>query len=53
MWQINLCMLGNFSCVLSSADFFSKLMFSKFSFRKTTRVSNGLNPDQDQQNVVA
>ena len=45
-----LCMLGNFS--LLSADFFSKLPFSKkISFRNTIRVSNGLDPDQDRQNV--
>ena len=30
--------LGNFSCVLSSADYF---------FRNTIRVSNSLDPDQD------
>ena len=36
-------MLGNFSC----ADFFQKLHFSKNSFRKTIRVSNGLDQDQN------
>ena len=36
--------------LLSSADFFSKLPFSKKSFWNTIRVSNGLDPDQDQQN---
>ena len=39
-------MLGNFSCFLSSTDFFSKLAFSKISFRNTIRVSNSLDPDQ-------
>ena len=42
-----LCMLGNFSCHLSWL-FFSKLTFSKNSFRNTIRVSNSLDPDQDQ-----
>ena len=42
-------MLGNFSC-MSSADF-SKLTFSKNTFRNTTRVSNGFEPDQDQRYV--
>ena len=31
---------------LSSADFFFKSTFSKYSFRKTIRVSNSLEPDQ-------
>ena len=31
-------MLGNFLCVLSSADFLSKSSFSKNSFRNTARV---------------
>ena len=41
-------MLGNFPCVLSSADFlfFSKSPFSKNYFRNTIRVSNSLDPDQ-------
>ena len=42
-----LCML-----LLSSSVFFSKLFFSKNSFRNTMRVSNGLDPDQDQQMSV-
>ena len=37
--------------LLSPADFFSKLTFSKKSFRNTIRVSNGLDPDQDQRSV--
>ena len=37
--------------LLSSADFFSKLTFAKNSFRNTIRLSNGLDPDQDRQNV--
>ena len=44
---VTLCILGNFSCFfLSSADFFSKLTFSKNSFRNTFRVSYSLDPDQ-------
>ena len=39
-------MLCNFSCFLLSKDFFSKLTFSKNSFRDTIRVSNSLDPDQ-------
>ena len=31
---------------LSSADFFSKLTFSKNSFRNTIRVSNSFDPGQ-------
>ena len=38
--------------LLSSADFFfSKLTFSKKSFRNTTRGSNGLDTEQDQLSV--
>ena len=37
--------------LLSSADFFSKLTFSKNSFRNTIRVSNGLDPDKDRRAV--
>ena len=37
--------------LLSSADFFSKLTFSKSYFRNTLRVSNGLDSDQDQLSV--
>ena len=37
--------------LLSSADFFSKFTFSKNSFRNTTRVPNGWDPDQDQHSV--
>ena len=45
-------MLGNFfMLLLLSADFFSKLTFSKQSFRNTIRVSNCLDPDQDRLNV--
>ena len=40
------------SCFLvSSADFFQKITFSKSSFRNTIRVSNGLDADQDQLSV--
>ena len=37
--------------LLSSADFFHNLPFSKHSFRNTIRVSNGLDPDQDRRSV--
>ena len=33
--------------LLSSADLFSKLTYSKNSFRNTIRVSKGLDSDQD------
>ena len=36
---------------LSSADFFSKLTFSKNSFMNIIRVSNSLNPGQDRHSV--
>ena len=36
---------------LSSADFFLKSTFSKNSFRNTIRVSNSLDPYQDQHSV--
>ena len=36
---------------LSSADFFSKLIFKKKSFKNTIRVSNGLDLDQDRHFV--
>ena len=39
-------MLGNLACCLSSADFFSKLTFSKISFGNNIKVSNGLDQDQ-------
>ena len=35
----------------SCKDFFSKLFFSKISFRNTIRVSNSLDPDQDGRSV--
>ena len=37
--------------LLLSADFFSKLTFSKISYRNIIRVSNSLDPDQDRQCV--
>ena len=33
--------------ILSSADFFSKSIFSKKSFRNTIRVASNLDPDED------
>ena len=38
--------------LLSSAPFFSKLIFSKNSFRYTIHVSNSLDPDQNRHYVV-
>ena len=37
--------------LLSSVSFFSKLSFSKNSFRNTIRVSNSLDPGQDRHSV--
>ena len=37
--------------MLLSADFFSKLTFSKYSYWNIIRVSNGLDPDQDGHSV--
>ena len=49
---LTLYMLGNFSCFcFHLLTFFSKLTFSKASFRNTIRVSNSLDPDQDQHIV--
>ena len=45
---ITLCMLGNFSCFCCRLPIFSKLNFEKNSFGNTIRVSNGLDPDQDE-----
>ena len=39
------CILGNFSCFCRLLIFFSKLTFSKNSFRNTIRMSNSLDPD--------
>ena len=44
-WNLTPCLLGNFACFLSSADFFSKSTFSKKSFGNTIRISNSLDPD--------
>ena len=46
-----LCILGNYECFLSSADFFQNQLFLKNSFRNIIRVSNSLDPDQARQNV--
>ena len=45
---ITICLLSNFHAFLTSADFFSKSIFSKNSFRNIIRVSNSLDPDQAQ-----
>ena len=37
--------------VIAAADYFSKLTFFKTSFRKTTRVSHGLDTGQDRRSV--
>ena len=37
--------------LLPSADFFQNQLSQKNSFTNTIRVSNGLDPDQDQQYV--
>ena len=37
--------------LLSSADFFSKLTFSKNSLKNSIRVSDNLDPDQDRHSV--
>ena len=37
--------------LLSFAGFFSKIIFSKSSFRNTINVSNGLDTDQDPQYI--
>ena len=45
-------MFGNFSCFCSCLLlFFSKLTFSKSSFGNAIKVSNSLDPDQDQHSV--
>ena len=49
--SLTLCILGNFTCFLSSANSFSKLTFSKSSFRNTIRVSNSFVQDQDWHDV--
>ena len=45
-------MLGNFTCIFPS-DIYVKLTFQSktFFFRDTIRVSNSLDPDQDQHIV--
>ena len=42
---------GQFLMLLLSADFFSKSLFSKSSFRNTISMSNGLDPDQDRPDL--
>ena len=49
--MLTLCMLGKFSCFCCLLTFFSKLTFSKTSFRNTIRVSNSSDPDQDRHSV--
>ena len=38
---------GNFSCFCCRLLTFSKLIFPKYTFSNTIRVSNSLDPDQD------
>ena len=51
LYHLILCMLGDFSCFLSSADFFLNELFFKKSFRSTMRVSNSFDLDQDRRPV--
>ena len=44
--SLTLCMLGNLSCILLSADFLQNYFFRKNSFRNAISVSNSLHPDQ-------
>ena len=44
-------MLSNFSCFCCCLLTFSRLTFSKNSFSNAIRVSNGLDPAQDQHSV--
>ena len=51
-WKFNALHAGSFFMLfLSSAVFFSKSTFSKNSFKNTIRVSNRLDPDQNQCSV--
>ena len=43
---LTLCLLGNLSYFLSSANFFKINFFRKNSFRITIRVANSLDSDQ-------
>ena len=45
--KLTLCMLGNFSWFFCHLLTFSKITFSKNSFRNTIRESNSFDPDQD------
>ena len=50
------CMLGTFSCFLSSPDFFFKITFFKNSFMNTIRMSNSLaliRPDESGSKLFA
>ena len=47
---LSLRILGNFSCFFDVWLFF-KINFFKKSIKKTSRVSIGLNPDQNRQKV--
>ena len=49
--KTTLCKLGNFSLFFLSSDFFSKLTFSKNSFRNTITGSYSLDLDQAQHSV--
>ena len=50
-FPINSSNAGNCSCLCSHLLTFFKIIFSKNSFRNTIRMSNGLDPDQDQHSV--
>ena len=44
--DLNIGMLGNFHCVLSSVDFFLNYLFQKISFWNAIGVSKSMDPDQ-------
>ena len=49
--DVILCMLGNFSCFLLSANFFKNNLSRKNSFRNNIGLSNMFYPDQAQHFV--
>ena len=51
LWPLILCRLGNFHVIVFVCRLFLKLTFFKLSFRKTFRVINGFNPNQDQRYI--
>ena len=55
LYVLILCMLGNFTYLLSAAEVFQDYFFLKKSFKNTVKCtfpeSNSLDPDHDGQNV--